>query len=172
MPPAVHAPEREAHDLRRRWHVAALTVAPPPEPGADVARLEPERFADALERERPLTGLGGEPLLGLVEESLPAPTRRRHVLLERADRVLEDREHEPLLRLQRGVDLDAVEELGRKDRLRLEAGAVRFFELPGCLDLHRCLLPVRARKQAACHAGNRCRATPERRPSRTTVKHA
>ena len=58
------------------------------------------------------------------------------VLLERPDGILEHGEHETLLRLERGVDLQAVEELRGKDSLGRELGAgTGRFDHP-CLTLH------------------------------------
>src|SRR5438876_6478911 len=154
---AGHTTEREAHVIWRGRHLGLLRLAPPPQPGADVCRLEAEGLADSLEAERPLRGGRREPLLCLGEQSLAAARGRGHVLLEGADRVLEHGEHEPLLGLKGCVDLEAIEELRRKDGLGLQPRTSRLVEPSRCLRFHRCLLPLRCRR-------SRSRATRHSRP--------
>src|SRR5207253_5619102 len=136
---AVHTTEREAHDLRRGRHLRLLSLAPPGEARADVRRLEAERLADVLEAEWPVRGGRREPLLRLGEQALPAACGGGNVLLEGTDRVLEHGQHEPLLGLKGRVDLDAIEELRRKDGFGLQSGTTCGFVEPSrCLRLHRC----------------------------------
>src|SRR5216117_2359285 len=106
-------------------------------------------LADSLEAERPLRGGRREPLLCLGEQSLAAARGRGHVLLEGADRVLEHGEHEPLLGLKGCVDLEAIEELRRKDGLGLQPRTSRLVEPSRCLRFHRCLLPLRCQRSSS-----------------------
>src|SRR5437899_3668951 len=150
---AVHTTEGEAHDLRRGRQLRLLSLAPPGEARADVRRLEAEGLADVLEAERPVRGGRREPLLRLGEQALPAACGGGNVLLEGTDRVLEHGQHEPLLGLKGRVDLEAIEELRRKDCLRFQSGTTRRLVEPSrCLRLHRyASSPEASEEHVACH---------------------
>src|SRR5262249_52576635 len=120
MSRAVHAAEREPNHLCRAASVGTLPITPPPQTRAQEVGLEVEPMADVEKRERPFGLVRGEPLFGLCEERLPSTIARRHELLKRPDCVLENRQHQPLLWLQRGVQLDAGEVLRGEDGLGLQ----------------------------------------------------
>src|SRR6185369_15671808 len=68
------------------------------------ADIQAEGVADVDERVGPVGVVRLDPLLDFGEQPLPGTVSGPDVLLEGADRVLHDREHETLLRLEGGIE--------------------------------------------------------------------
>src|SRR5262245_11507843 len=115
----VHAAEREADDIAPALGFG-LTIPPTRQPGPEVCSIEAERVADVHKRIRPLRVIGREPFLHVLEQALAGSLPGIDVFLEGADRVLEHREHQPLLGLEGGIHRGLREVLGGKDGLRFE----------------------------------------------------
>ena len=61
------------------------------------SRVEPEKSTDAFEGVRPVSLIGEEPLLRLVEETATATVRGEAILLEASEGIVENGNHEPPL---------------------------------------------------------------------------
>src|SRR5437899_3059630 len=80
---------------------------------AHAVRIDAERLTDVVEGERPVPIPRAYPALRLPRQHARPRARRPKILLEAADRVLEDGEHERLLGREVAVASRAVEELLR-----------------------------------------------------------
>src|SRR6266403_626032 len=102
---------------------------------AHAVRIDAERLTDVVEGERPVPIQRAYPALRLPRQHARPRARRPKILLEAADRVLEDGEHERLLGREVAVASRAVEELLRQDDVRSEdvAQTVAYREAPCCV---------------------------------------
>src|SRR5271156_488355 len=92
-------PPRQAPRRRTR----ELLAAPVEQPFAQEARLDPERLAHGIERERAFAALVAQPFLGLGVQALAGTALGVRIVLETAQRVFQEGEHQPLDRPQRAV---------------------------------------------------------------------
>src|SRR5213593_4484750 len=117
-----------ARDLGKALRPRRLGGLPTTEQPTDPSRLEGERVADVLERERPAHVGGFEPVCRLTKETAAANPSRARASAERPDSVLEHRGHEPQLGRPFGGLLQELGELHRQYLLRNElARIIRLF---------------------------------------------
>src|SRR5207249_10697639 len=93
--PPSRGPRSAAHDPARSGRRRQM-LPRRGETAADILRLQPERLADPLEREAPGAIAAAEPARGL-----PTEAQGRLRLAVDLDRVLQDRQREPVLAAER-----------------------------------------------------------------------
>ncbi len=100
-----------------RRHSCKLLSPPIAQTPAQKLRLDSERFAHRLERERPFSAFADQPLLSLAEQTLARPALRVRIILEASQRVFQDRHHQLLDRADRAVVTPAVIKLLRRQNV-------------------------------------------------------
>src|SRR5262249_52630603 len=113
------------YDRLERHHapamlIAELPVPPGHQPTAEGFGVDLQQIADVLERKRPRTVVGADPLLSIEEELTRLAIRGPQMLLEAVDGVLENSDRQATFRLVSALALENGEILRRQQGVGLQ----------------------------------------------------
>jgi hypothetical protein len=128
-----------------RWLATSLSlqrfVFPAQQPLAKITDVKAERFADVRKGKKITLVIGNEPFFRFLVKCPFSLARRCDVFLETSDRVLQNGEHQYLLRVQAKGPLIGGKKLFRNENIRLKNRKCLFFR--GGIGLTRALDPKR-----------------------------
>jgi hypothetical protein len=97
-----------------------IFLLPSEQPLAHISRVKPQGLTDMVKGENPIAAVCADPLFCVVEKHLSSAAFCGQILLKTINRVFQDRQHEPFLRLQESPSTHIVEILRRQQRIGLE----------------------------------------------------